>query len=78
MEVIMMIRYQNPAQRRYYTAHLTQDLFGDWVLVRAWGSLDSRHGSMQTEWMASQSAGLAALDSLDKRRRARHYQPLSA
>jgi len=32
----------HPQKRRWYLLLLDQDLFGDWVLLRAWGSLDSR------------------------------------
>lgn len=34
------IRWES--KRRYYTARLSQDLLGDWVIERAWGGLFNR------------------------------------
>ena len=33
-------RWIHDEKRRYYGVFLQQDLFGDWTLVRNWGSLE--------------------------------------
>ena len=42
-------RWIHPHKRRWYLLLLHQDLFGDWVLLRAWGGLDSRRGGERKE-----------------------------
>jgi hypothetical protein len=42
-----MWRWVNPEKHRYYQADLIRDLFGDWVLVSAWGSLGSNRGAQR-------------------------------
>jgi len=59
---------------RHYTAHLQQDLFGTWVLVRAWGSRSSRHGNACVEPFSSHGDGLSAFADVVNRRLKRGYQ----
>ncbi len=58
---------------RYYKAILCQDLFGDWVVVRVWGSLASRAGRIASSWVANEGEGEMALCKIAKRRLAHGY-----
>jgi predicted DNA-binding WGR domain protein len=66
------------SERRYYCALLHQDLLGDWVLDRVWGGKFNKLGGQDTRYVRSVKDGMAALDKLDRERRARRYVPLSA
>jgi hypothetical protein len=61
-------------KRRYYRAHLQRDLFGDWALIRSWGSLDSHHGQVRTERVNNQSEGQQILVGISKRRASQGYR----
>ncbi len=65
----------NKEKRRYYRAWLMRDLLGDWVLVRAWGSTESRLGGVKQELMPDYALGKERLRRLDLRRRRRGYEP---
>jgi len=69
--------WRHEQKRRYYRAWLAQDLLGDWVLVRTWGSLDSHLGGSAQELVPDCAAGQEALRRLDRRRRQRGYRQLS-
>lgn len=64
----------HPKKRRYYHVAICQDLFGDWVLVKTWGSLDSKRGNIQTELLDSMQDGETRLVDITKRRLQRRYQ----
>ncbi|HID82050.1 MAG TPA: hypothetical protein EYP51_06735 [Thiotrichales bacterium] len=72
-----MQRWVHAEKRRHYTLHLGQDLLGDWVLVRSWGSLDSQRGQVSRQLVGDWDKGLEALEAAHKRRHARGYQPVS-
>lgn len=40
-------RWIHPQKRRWYTVYLIRDLFGDLILIRTWGSLDTQRGGEQ-------------------------------
>ena len=63
-------------KRRHYTLHLSQDLLGDWVLIRSWGSLDSLSGQIRRQVFASRSDGCSALEKAARRRLSRGYRPM--
>lgn len=69
----MNLVWINQQKRRYYRAHLQEDLLGDWTLTRCWGSLDSKHGQVQKEVVKNQSAGMAILSEISKRRNNHGY-----
>ena len=71
-----MHRWINTEKQRYYQAYLVKDLLGDWVLVRAWGSLNTARGSQRTDLVSSEADGLQKLVALDRRRQQRGYRPL--
>lgn len=70
-------RWIQPEKQRYYQAVLSTDLFGDWTLTYAWGSLSSARGRWRITGVASEAEGLRQVAALDKRRRGRGYRPES-
>jgi predicted DNA-binding WGR domain protein len=69
-------RHWQKAQRTY-TAELVQDLFGQWQVVRSWGSIGTRRGNRQTLIADSQAEALALLEDTATRRAKRGYQEVS-
>lgn len=67
-------RWQHDAKRRYYTADIVRDLFGQWCVVVAWGGLDTRRGRLVTYPVDSNSAAHARMAATAKRRNARGYR----
>jgi len=68
-----MYRWVNPEKGRYYNAYLDRDLFGHWVLTKAWGGINSHRGHGRKVCVASREAGLQAIQALNKRRKKRGY-----
>ena len=62
--------------RRYYVGEVKQNLFGQWVLVKRWGSQFSRRGNSQTVVAADRHQAMHLLELLEKRRVQRHYRPV--
>lgn len=60
--------------RRYYMAEVTQDLFGQWLLHRRWGSRTSARGGEQRMIAASYDEALHLLQVTAKRRKRRGYE----
>ena len=69
-----MLRWVNPDNRRYYQADLVKDLFGDWTLVKVWGSLDSHQGNQKICLVSGKEKGLAEIQKLMKERECRGYR----
>ena len=61
-------------KRRYYGVFLQQDLFGDWTLVRNWGSLDNGRGQLQMDAVADRLTGLRQITEIQRRRQAHGYR----
>jgi hypothetical protein len=62
---------------RYYQVHLVQDLWGECVLVKSWGSLSTRRGGQQSVLCGSLDIAEEKVAAIARRRRTRHYQPVS-
>ena len=60
-------------ENKYYIAWLEEDLFKDWILIKAWGDKHSRLGSVRKELCDSYHNGIFRLQTLDKKRRQRGY-----
>ncbi len=60
--------------RRFYRVELHQDLFGNWLLTRTWGSA-YKLGRQVSECLDSWEDGLIVLQRIRKQRAAKHYQP---
>lgn len=67
-------RWTNPEKFRYYQADLVKDLFGDWLVITAWGGLGSKRGGMRNIYVPSYEVGLQQLAAIDKRRRQHGYR----
>ncbi|HRJ53148.1 MAG TPA: hypothetical protein PLE99_10285 [Candidatus Thiothrix moscowensis] len=63
----------HPEKRRYYRASVYKDLLGHWVMVRDWGSLDTKLGGTKTELLEGSGQGEAQLKAVAKRRANHHY-----
>lgn len=40
----LSLRWEHPDKQRYYHIVLGQDLFGDWVITKAWGGISKATG----------------------------------
>src|SRR3954469_15772100 len=58
----------------YYRAHLEQDLWGHWIVIRIVGRSGGRRSRDMTTWVASLEQGLMTLGAIGRRRRERGYQ----
>ncbi len=67
MEQPITLHWQS--SQAYFTAVLTPDLFGGWVLITARGKRDGRPGRVRHEPMPAYSNGLEAINALRKQRR---------
>jgi len=67
-------RWVNVEKARYYQAHLCRDLFGEWILLKVWGSCGSRRGRLASTAVESYADGVAALRESGERRSARGYE----
>ena len=72
----MMKKWINLDTRRYYIALLQPDLFGEWTLMRNWGSLDNGRGQLQIERVSGPATGNRQLDAINRRRHAHGYRPV--
>jgi hypothetical protein len=61
---------------RHYTALLHQDLFGQWVLTKAWGARGSKLGRVVDVPCRDYAEGLAGLEAVSRRREKRGYSHL--
>ena len=73
-----MWRWTNPKKFRYYQADLVKDLFGDWLVIAAWGRQGSKRGGMRNICVPSYEAGLQQLAAIGKRRRQHGYRSAEA
>ena len=58
---------------RYYEVELRRDLWGEWLLARAWGRRGTRLGQIRVVPCGSRDEGLARIAAILKRRRQRRY-----
>ncbi len=61
-------------ERKYYRAHLSQDLFGDWIVERTWGSKISRRAGEKPDYCFSYQDGICKLSNIGKRRMRHQYK----
>jgi hypothetical protein len=71
MEQPITLHWQS--KEAYFTAVLSPDLFGSWVLITAGGKRDGRAGRVQHKPMLSYASGLESLNGLRKKRRSEGY-----
>ena len=58
---------------KYYQAHITKDMFGDWLIICTWGSQKTRHGNKKNHCMTSIEEVMQFIEALNKRRLQRGY-----
>jgi len=73
-----MHRWIHAEKARYYQALLVKDLFDEWILIKAWGALESNRGGMRSTPVLSYEAGLERIGEIDKQRKRRGYRSLAA
>jgi hypothetical protein len=71
MEQPVTLHWQS--KEGYYTAVLTPDLFGGWVLITASNKRDGRPGRVNHKPMPDYAGGLKSLEEVRKRRRSEGY-----
>lgn len=59
---------------RFYTAVLDQDMFGQWTVMRTWGSTRNGQGGGRVSVVESFEAGLALLQIIQRRRERHGYK----
>jgi predicted DNA-binding WGR domain protein len=59
---------------RYYELRVQQDLFGDWLLIRAWGRRDSALGQIRQELCDSYEQARVQFTEAEVRRVKRGYR----
>jgi len=62
---------------RYYVADLGRDLFGTWIVTRAWGGLGSRLGGTKTTPYPTKREAMNELRAIANTRRAHGYRPVA-
>lgn len=63
----------NAQTGRYYVARLLMNLFGQWELEQAWGSLSSRRGRLRYVPLACLAEGHTQLQKVARLRQQRGY-----
>lgn len=58
---------------RYYEAHVQQDLWGEWLVVRTWGGKGSRRGGIKAELCATRKEACARFERIAQLRQRRGY-----
>ena len=66
-------RWENPHNGRYYVVYINQDLLGDWVVTRVWGSTNTTHGKIVHTPYLSYSAAIRVLKILKEKKLKRGY-----
>jgi predicted DNA-binding WGR domain protein len=66
-------RFENQINARYYLVHVTKDLFGDWILIKAWGSINKAGGRIISIPCASYDEAIAKLHAITKTRQKHGY-----
>jgi predicted DNA-binding WGR domain protein len=70
-DVGVRMRWEKGIQ--YYEAHLYQDLFGDWVLTRAWGRRGLRGGRIVHTACGSYNCAKQQLTTVQEQQERRGY-----
>lgn len=68
----MIIRWEH--DHDYVVAHLHQDMFGDWILSRAWGQIGTRYGGLKHEVAESRAQAETWLDDIDHIQQSRGFR----
>ena len=63
---------------RYYHCELKQNLFADWVVVKAWGTVGTKRGRQMENHCSSYVEAQKTFQAVFKRREYREYQLVSS
>ncbi len=67
------VRRHFVSRERAYSVMLTQDLFGDWVVMLAWCGRHTKKGGGTTRPVTDVANGLAMLENIIRQREKRGY-----
>lgn len=67
------IRWEHPSKQRYYHVLVAQDLFGDWVITKAWGGISQSSGRITHLFCTSSDSAFDILKKIIKTREQRGY-----
>lgn len=70
----ILMRWENPTNDRYYEARLQYDLLGDIVLIKVWGSKQSKLVGCSQGTCASFEVAMQLLRDLHQHRLSHGYQ----
>jgi len=75
-----VLRYENidveADKYHYYTIQVQPDLFGFWSLIREWGRIGSKRGTVMITPFDSEDEAIADAKKLIKRRISQGYEPI--
>lgn len=60
-------------QRRFYQVEARQDIFGTWIVVKAWGKIGQRASRTVTVEASSREDALAIIGEVSERRKKHGY-----
>ncbi len=58
----MIVRWQN--EHDYCLVHIHQDMFGDWLLTKAWGQIGTQFGGVNHSLMESYNEAVTLMESI--------------
>ncbi|MCW8886619.1 MAG: WGR domain-containing protein [Motiliproteus sp.] len=61
-------------QQHYFRVRLSQDLFGDWVVVRSWGNLNNNLCGCKQDVVNAYPLALELVEQIRRRQLTRGYQ----
>lgn len=67
-------RWENREKQRYYRVIFTQDLFGEWTLIKIWGDLNRTGGRTKHIHCQSYEEGLKLIQKISVMRSKHGYE----
>lgn len=67
------LRWEHPERQRYYHVVLAQDLFGDWVITKAWGGISKASGRITHLPCPTREEASVLIHKITKLRESRGY-----
>lgn len=67
------LRFENVLKHRYYLVYLTQDLFGEWVIIKSWGGIDKAGGQVISIPCTTYEEAIIQIERIKKIRERRGY-----
>ena len=69
----LSLRWEHAEKKRYYHVILNQDLFGDWVITKAWGGINQATGRITHSPCHSSEKARLLIKKITKIREKRGY-----